>query len=111
MEIKGTIISDLGQVSGQGKNGEWLKREYVIETQGNYPKKVCFEMWNDSIQDLPIGSIVTAHIDVESREYNERWYTNIKAWKVDVNGSQSTQPQQEAPSIDIEPEEDDDLPF
>ena len=110
MELIGKIIEVLQPQTGEGKNGPWTKQECVIDLGGAYPKKVCFEMWNDSIIDLNIGEEVTAHIDVESREYNGRWYTNVKAWKVDYQ-QQQQQPQEKAPYIDITPEGGTDLPF
>ena len=42
VEIKGKIIEILPEKSGQSANGEWRKREYVLETESNYPKKICF---------------------------------------------------------------------
>ena len=57
----------------------------VIETPGDYPKQVCFMVWGDKIDQLQIreGQELTVHFDLESREYNGRWYTDVKAWKVD----------------------------
>ena len=85
MEITGEIIAVLPMVEGQGKNGVWTKQEYILEVPGQYPKKVCFSLWGAKIDEyiLKPGDKVTAHIDVESREYNSRWYTEVKAWKVE----------------------------
>jgi len=84
MEIKGKIIECLPVKSGQSSNGEWRKQEYVLETDGQYPKKVCFMAWGDKIDQFAIqqGESVEVSIDLESREYNGRWYTDVKAWKV-----------------------------
>ncbi len=83
MEIKGKIIQELTLQQGQGKKGLWLKQEYIIETEGQYPKKVCLAVWNDKIDavNFSVGDQVTAHIELESREYNGRWYTEVKVWK------------------------------
>ncbi|MGC5198904.1 DUF3127 domain-containing protein, partial [Aphanothece microscopica] len=71
MEIEGTVIAILPEVNGQGKNGTWRKQEFVLETQGQYPKKVCIAMWGDKIDQfgLAVGDAVVASVDVESREY------------------------------------------
>lgn len=84
MELKGRIVQILAPQSGEGKNGTWKKQEYVIELPGQYPKKVCFYAWGDTIDNFAIkqDEEVTVSIDIESREYNGKWYTNIKAWKV-----------------------------
>ncbi|WP_159468586.1 DUF3127 domain-containing protein [Dyadobacter sp. 3J3] len=89
MELTGTVIALLPEVSGQGKNGTWRKQEFILEIPSQYPKKVCISLWGDKIDQagLQINDAVTASIDVESREYNNRWYTEIKAWKVDKAGS------------------------
>lgn len=74
-------------------------QEYILETLGEYPKKVCFEVFGDNVAKYPlqVGQEVTAFIDIESREFNGRWYTSVRAWKVE-NGvglpEQQVQPEQ-----------------
>ena len=84
MEVKGKVIQLLTPVTGQGKNGPWRKQEFVLETQSQYPKKVCLSMWGDKIDQFKVaaGDVVTASVELESREYNNRWYTEARAWKV-----------------------------
>ena len=101
MEISGKIIAVLPQATGQGKNGMWRSQDYVLETADQYPKKVCFNLFNDKIDQFPmaIDDMVNVSFDVESREYNGRWYTTVRAWKVDKNlasASTSTQAPQTA---------------
>jgi len=86
MELSGKVTSLLPEVSGSSKSGNaWRKQEFIVETGGQYPKKVCVSIWGDKIDQfgLKIGEQVTLGIDVESREYNGRWYTEVKAYKVD----------------------------
>jgi hypothetical protein len=84
MEINGKIIRVLALQQGQGKNGPWKKQEYVIETTDKIPRKVCFSLWGDKIDqfNLAEGMDIDLSFDLESREYNGRWYTEVKAWKV-----------------------------
>ncbi len=84
MEVSGKIIADLPEQSGMGRNGAWRSKDYVLETEGQYPKKVCFNLFGDRIDKFPIqiGEQVTVSFDIESREYNGRWYTTIRAWNV-----------------------------
>lgn len=99
MEISGKIIAVLPMATGQGKNGMWRSQDYVLETADQYPKKVCFNLFNDKIDQYPmaIDDMVNVSFDIESREYNERWYTTIRAWKVDKNtGVQTSAPEQHA---------------
>jgi len=72
MEITGKIIAILPQSTGQGKNGMWRSQDYVLETGDQYPKKVCFNLFNDKIDQFPlaIDELVTVSFDIESREYN-----------------------------------------
>lgn len=118
MEISGTINKILPLQSGQGKNGEWKKQEFILETASQYPKKVCITVWGDKIDQFNLheGEQVTASIEIESREYNSRWYTDVKAWKVQKQNSQQDQsPENNAPGPDVDTffsdEEDDALPF
>lgn len=89
LEIKGKIIEILPEKSGQSANGEWRKQEYVLETDANYPKKICFMAWGDKIREFNLkqGETVEVSVDLESREYNGRWYTDVKAWKVSKNNT------------------------
>src|SRR6218665_3748033 len=86
MKVKRKIVQLLPPVTGQGKNGPWKKQEFILETQAQFPKKVCVSIWGDKADlyqsQLEIGSVVTASIEVESREYNSRWYTDVRAWKI-----------------------------
>ena len=90
LSVKGKIEQILKPESGVSRAGkEWNKQEFVIETEDQYPKKVCVSIWGDKIDQfgLKVGEQVTLGIDVESREYNGRWYTDVKAWKVSRDGS------------------------
>lgn len=120
MELAGKVISILPLQSGKSQKGEWKKQEFILETEGQYPKKVCITLWGDKIDqfDLKEGEEVNAGIDIESREYNGRWYTDVKAWKIDKKsanmGHDPMMDQQSSfppPSEPPMPDEEDDLPF
>lgn len=100
MEIVGKIIQILPQQSGiSGSTGKaWALQSFVIETLDQYPRKVCIELFGEQrIKDNPldIDHVVTVSYDLESREFNGRWYTSVRAWKV-TNGDQTQQPAQAA---------------
>jgi hypothetical protein len=84
MEISGTVVNLLPMQTGQGKNGAWKKQEFILETPGQYPKKVCISLWGEKIDEnkLVSGDKITASINIESREFNGRWYTDVRAWKI-----------------------------
>lgn len=108
MNLKGKVVQVLPEQTGQGKNGEWKKQEIIIETEGQYPKKVCVSLWGDKVGTVLNGASVDVLLDPESREYNGRWYTELKAWKVEsVGGS----PQRSAPSQPSANSQIDDAPF
>lgn len=83
MEVEGRLILDLPLVSGTSKAGNaWQKKEYVLETFGNYPKKVKFDFFGDRVNQFPltVGKSYAISYDIESREFNGRWYTDIRAY-------------------------------
>jgi len=84
MNIKGTVVAVLAPQSGEGKNGTWIKRSYVIEMPGEFPKKVSVSIWGDKFPILKDGESVDCSVEVESKEYNGKWYTEVKCWKVDI---------------------------
>jgi len=87
MEITGKIIMALPEVSGVAKatGNPWKKREYVLETQETYPKRVHFDFFGDRADQYPlaVGDVIRLSFDIESREYNGRWYTSIRGWKAE----------------------------
>jgi Domain of unknown function (DUF3127) len=89
MELTAKLIQLLPLQTGSGKNGQWKKQDIIVETDGQYPKKVCVSIWGDKINEsvLKIGSQLSISFDVESREYNGKWYTDVKAWKVASAGA------------------------
>lgn len=109
MDITGKIVQVLPEKSGQSARGPWRKQEYILETGGNYPKKICFMVWGDRIDEFGIreGQELKVGVDLESREYNGRWYTDVRARQVMVVGGSDEPPIGEEPP----PVDDDDLPF
>jgi hypothetical protein len=115
MELKGKVIQILPMQTGQGKKGQWKKQEFILETQAQYPKKVCLSIWGDKIDQFRLteGEIVNVSVDLESREYNSRWYTEARAWKLEkASGSGATAPMPTSDEhFDTSGGATDDLPF
>lgn len=115
MDISGKIIQFLPAQTGQGKNGPWKKQEFILETGDTYPKKICIAVWGDKIDlgSFKPGDTVDVSFDVESREYNGRWYTDVKAWKVAGKQQASGNTTYPAPvsGSSASSAGDDDLPF
>ncbi len=116
MQLSAKLIQLLPLQTGTGKNGQWKKQDIIVETEGSaYPKKVCISIWGDKIDasQLQPGNQLKIDFDVESREYNGRWYTDVKAWKIEATGSVAVAdfPSQAAGEGMPAKAEDDDLPF
>jgi hypothetical protein len=84
MELKAKLIECLLLQTGTSKNGEWKKQDIIVKTNGQYPKNVCISIWGDKINQniLQIGKELVIDFEIESRFYNNRWYTDVKAWKI-----------------------------
>lgn len=115
MELQGKCIAALPVESGTSKSGNaWQKQNFVIETAGQYPKKVCFQLFGDKVNDCPnVGEEVKVSFDPESREWNGKWFTQLNAWKVERQGVQQPTPQPPvyAQSTPATPPADEQLPF
>ena len=84
-----------------------------------FPRKVCFMSWNDKVplDKFKPGQVITVHFDAESREYNGKWYTDLKVWKMEGQTSGNDAPPPPPPGLDDVPPDDyekldeGDLPF
>lgn len=123
MEINLKIIQVLPAQEGVGKNGNpWKMQGYVGETQSEYPKKVYFEVFGEErIEKNPcdIDDMVKVSFDIESREFNGRWYTSIRAWKIEPAQAAAEPVEQKpsqaapaaAPEASVAEEGESELPF
>lgn len=117
IKLSGKVIQILNEQGGEGKNGPWRKRDFILEIPGKYPRKVCITQWGDQIDAQPVeqNAQITASVDIQSREYKGNWYTDVKAWRVE----RADDPRPEPPAslsdddyrIEEFPNEDDGLPF
>jgi hypothetical protein len=124
LEITATLVQVMKEVSGQSQKGPWVKQEFVVETTTEkFPKKICFTAWGEktsALKDLKPGTPIRVFFNLESREYQGRWYTEAKAWQI---GPASQTPEQAtppashvsspspSPAVDEVPAGGDDLPF
>jgi hypothetical protein len=88
LDITGKIIQIMPTTTGTSKAGkDWVKQEFVLETQETYPKKICIGVMGDKTQELKkfvTGNEVKVSLNLESREYNGKWYTNVNAWRIEA---------------------------
>ena len=131
LELEGRIARKLGVQTGTSARGTWSKQEFIFEYQeGNFPSQVCMNVWGeDKVRELDkfqVGDKVKVSFNLSSREYNGRWYTDVRAWRIEPAAAAQQggyAPQSEyaapaAPSAPLptaddmsSPLSDDDLPF
>ena len=95
MDISGKLIKILPEVRGESQRGPWVRGGFVIETDDMYPKQVAFTLFGEDrlamINGIQMSSVVTVTFAPESREYNERWYTDLRCIRV-VQGMSTALP-------------------
>ena len=129
VELTGTIVQILPYEGGTSKAGkEWRKVVFILETQEQYPRKVAISLLNDNIDKyaIQVGKVVTANLEIESREWGGKWYTEVRAWQVTSPQGQPVAPapqpttqaytqqaytQQVATPAPAQPQAAEDLPF
>lgn len=131
MELTGRIIAVLPAQSGvSARTGNsWMTQQYVLEVPGQYPKKCVFSVFGeDRIRQFNLGpnEDVTVHFDIDAREYNGKWYNEIRAYNVVRSQQTASAPNTNAtatgqnpagqptlfpPAGQPAPENNDDLPF
>lgn len=94
MNISGKVVQVLPIQTGTSKAGNpWQKQEFVLDQGGQYPRKVCISLFGDNVAKIPqVGQDVMVSVDIDSREFNGRWYTEIKAWNITHTGAQQAAP-------------------
>lgn len=95
MEFEGVVWRVLPQIKGTSARGEWVKQEVVFELPGEFNRKICVGFWGDKAQEaamLKPGETIAVSANVESREYNGRWYTEVRAWRINRKSAAEPQP-------------------
>ena len=125
LELEGRIARKLNVQSGTTARGPWQKQEFILEYQeGNFPTQVCMNVWGeDKVKELAryqLGDKVKVSFNLSSREYNGRWYSDIRAWRIEPAGqaapavpAAAPAPSAPMPSADdmSSPLDEEDLPF
>lgn len=99
MEIQGKVVRLGNLTEGTSPRGAWRKQELIIETIEQYPKQVCLVCWGDRVaeaQNFTPGQTIKAQISIESREFNGKWYTDVRPFRFDIEMPQQAQPMQQA---------------
>ena len=115
MEINGKIITITQPRSINTKNGLSNVYGFVIQTEGEYPRKVMFEVMGDdrwSKMNLAVGMDCSVSFDIASREWQGKWFTQATAWRVQaLNAAQPQYHQQAMPRPQAQPQGDNSIPF
>ena len=94
MEFEGTVYRIMPVTKGTSARGEWQRQDVVFEmNDGSFTRKICVTFFNkpDDVARLREGATYQVSVNIESREYNGRWHTDIRAWRIQPR-------QQEAPA-------------
>lgn len=86
MEITGTLIKILPETRGESQRGPWVRGGFVIQTDGEYPRQVAFTTFGEDrlamVQNIALNSPVVVNFSPESREFNDRWYTDLRCSRI-----------------------------
>lgn len=86
MEISGKLIKILSEVRGESQRGPWVRGGFVIETDGEYPRMVAFTTFGEDraamVHSIPLNSPVIVSFTPESREFQDRWYTDLRCTRI-----------------------------
>ncbi len=87
MELQGKVIVALPERTGVSSRGEWKSQDFVIETHESYPHKMVFSVFGaERLQrfNIQVGQEVMVSFDIDARQWNDRWFNSIRAWKVEL---------------------------
>jgi hypothetical protein len=86
MEAIGKLIAILPEQTGQTERGTWVRGGFVIETEEQYPKKIAFTLFGERtamIKSFAMNSMLRVQFSAESREYEGRWYTDLRCFRIE----------------------------
>ena len=92
MEIIGKVVRLGNLTEGTSARGPWRKQELIIETEEQFPRTVCLICWTNQIEEIQRfapGQTIQAQIDISSREFNGKWYTDVRVWRFEPVGAQA----------------------
>ena len=104
MEIIGKVVRLGNLTEGQSARGPWRKQDLIIETEEQYPRTVCLTCWTNQIEEIQKfapGQTIKAQIEISSREFNGKWYTDVRVWRFDPVGATSAPAAPAAPAQNI----------
>jgi len=107
MEIQVKIAKILDSQSFVSKKDglTYTKHYFVGTTSGQYPRQIAFSVMGDDKfreMNIVVGNEYTVYFDVNSREWNGKWFTDITCWRcvpVGANVTQQTQDIGSHPSL------------
>lgn len=124
MEFEGVVYKIMPVTRGTSARGEWQRQDVVFDYNdgGQFSRKICVTFFNkeSDVAKLREGETFLVSVNIESREYNGRWYTDVRAWRIQPKAAQAPEmpPMPDMPPIAEEPSyastpasEVDDLPF
>jgi hypothetical protein len=88
--ILGEILEISSPTTGEnGSTGQaWTKQEFIIQTDEKYPKQIALTVWGDNgiwLSRCIVGDLVKCQINIQSKKSGERWFTEVAAWRIDVD--------------------------
>ena len=91
MEFEGVVYKIMPPVKGTSARGEWQRQEVIFDLPSEFSRKVCVIFFNkeSEVARLREGATYTVSFNLESREYNGRWYTDVRAWRVQSKEEQA----------------------
>ena len=84
MEFEGIVLKKLPATSGTSARGEWQRQDVIFEMPQEFNRKVCVTFFNrpTDAESLREGQTYIVSVNIESREFNGKWYTDVRAWRV-----------------------------
>ena len=87
LSIKGTLIKKNDVENIENKEGKkWIKQNFLLQTPADYNNQICFQLFGEEkiklLDNHSIGDLIEVFFNISSREYNNRYYHNIDAWRI-----------------------------
>ena len=95
LNIKGILTKKFEVETIEGKEGKiWKKKNFIIDTGSQFNSEICFQLFGEEkvkiLDEFQINDNIEVYFNLYSKKFNDRYFHNIDAWKIEKNSEEQS---------------------